>query len=75
MTVRELIEMLKKRPQNSLVILSRDSEGNGFSPVADEYSLGLFNEEYGGEFYSDSLEDFEEVNYTGVPAIVLWPTG
>lgn len=35
MTVRELIEFLKTKPQEFNVILSKDAEGNGYSPLAD----------------------------------------
>lgn len=33
MTVAELIEELKKLPPESQVILQRDAEGNGYSPL------------------------------------------
>ena len=36
MKVKELIEALKLFPQDSRVILSKDSEGNCFSPLPDE---------------------------------------
>lgn len=35
MTVAELIEALKKLPPDSQVILQKDAEGNGYSPLAD----------------------------------------
>ena len=34
MKVRELTEQLAKRDPDAIVILSRDIEGNGFSPLA-----------------------------------------
>jgi hypothetical protein len=34
-TVQELIEKLKQYPQDALVILQSDSEGNGNSPLAE----------------------------------------
>lgn len=34
-TVAALIEKLKKMPQDAFVIMSSDSEGNGYSPFAD----------------------------------------
>lgn len=33
-TVKELIEELKKLPPNAQVILQKDGEGNGFSPLS-----------------------------------------
>ena len=33
MRVFELINLLQEMPQNSLVILQKDAEGNGFSPL------------------------------------------
>ncbi len=35
-TVKELIEALKTQPQDSLVALSVDSEGNSYSLIANE---------------------------------------
>lgn len=38
MTVAELIDQLSALPADALVVLSRDAEGNGYSPLA-EYAL------------------------------------
>jgi hypothetical protein len=41
MTVKELIKLLRKENPNDIVIVSRDSEGNGYSPL-DELSQGMY---------------------------------
>ncbi len=38
MTKAELIEALADVPDDALVVMSRDSEGNGYSPLANVYS-------------------------------------
>lgn len=35
MTVKELIQLLQKEDPDALVVLQKDGEGNGFSPLAD----------------------------------------
>lgn len=83
MTVRELIEDLKKEDPDRLVICTPDAEGNGYSPV-DGYSTGMYLAEttWSGEFGRELLtpED-REAGYTdedvlscGVPALCLYPT-
>ncbi|MGL4999425.1 MAG: hypothetical protein ACRC5T_10695 [Cetobacterium sp.] len=63
-TVQELIERLSDLPPEFLVVMSKDGEGNGFSPLAD-----LSHEEYiSDSTYSGDIEDGEP------NAIVLWPT-
>lgn len=41
MTVKELIKLLNKQPSDFQVILSKDSEGNGFSPISG-HALGFY---------------------------------
>lgn len=80
MTVAELIELLKPMPQNSIVIIQSDAEGNGYSPlsevgednyVADSTWSGHMadderEEEDEDEFEEDNSEEF-------VPCVVLVP--
>jgi len=82
MKVRELIEELKKLPQDAEVIMSQDGEGNGHSPC---YGIGqgtVPTEEVGNyhieSFYSDEhtddeccLEPGERENFAKV--VCLWP--
>lgn len=47
MKVKELIEFLKKQPQDATVLLSSDEEGNSYSPLdlACGYYVGNFDKE------------------------------
>jgi hypothetical protein len=65
MTVQELIAMLQQLPLDALVIASRDAEGNAFSPLVSEHSLGK---------WSETWRDFsEEADAPGEKAVALWP--
>lgn len=57
MTVKDLIKLLNKQPSDFQVVLSRDSEGNGFSPVSG-YALGFYLPE------NVSHGDFNDVSCT-----------
>lgn len=86
-TVAELIKMLSELPQDHQVILSSDAEGNTFSPVVDEFSLGQYtsdDDDYSGSFcheedHDDSMEMEGRAKGTEdyIPfnenAVVLWP--
>lgn len=77
-TVADLIEYLKTLPQEAIVILSADSEGNGFSPWCGDHAEGRYVEEstYSGEFHSDEfLEEAIQEGWEieGERAVVLWP--
>ena len=83
MTVRELIEDLKKEDPDRLVICASDSEGNDYSPV-DDYTTGAYRAEstWSGEFGEEKLtKEDRELGFTdddlikdGVPALCLFPT-
>jgi hypothetical protein len=69
MRVKNLIELLLKENPEAEVIMSRDSEGNSFGPLADT-GTGFYVAEttWSGELYEDApLTDH-------VSAVVLWPT-
>jgi len=84
MKVKELIELLGKTNPEREVVISRDSEGNGFSPFS-----GLSEELYvpystwSGEIYIEELtEEMRKHGYSeedtyggddGVKALVFWP--
>lgn len=72
MTVKRLIECLQAlgTPER-LVVLAKDSEGNGFSPLPEQHSISI-----GGYQALDRAcgELVEEGDSTGTPCIVLWPT-
>lgn len=54
MTVAELIEELKKLPPESHVILQKDAEGNGYSPLhaVDGNAIYVAESTYSGEVLS-----------------------
>ena len=85
MTVKQLIERLQKEDPKRLVVISKDGEGNGFSPLAD-VSTGAYRAEstWAGEIGLEPVDltpamkrngyGEEDVIEDGKPALVLWPT-
>ena len=80
-TVKELIALLQKEDPERVVVLSKDGEGNGFSPFSD-FGHGAYEPDstYSGELGIEKLTDkLKEQGYTeedvcdGIPALVLWP--
>ena len=53
MKVSELIEALQEMDPDSLVIMQKDSEGNGYSPLAGADPNGIYvaDSTYSGEVY------------------------
>ena len=82
MTVKELIEALSKEDPNRIIVMSRDAEGNGYSPLADWW-LGAYKAEttWSGEVGLEKLDETaktagygeEDVIADGTPAIILCP--
>ena len=74
MKVKELMEMLQTVPEDREVVLSRDAEGNGYSPLADSGELWYVPySTWGGDCYNlDEEEEFEGQDADLV--LVLWPT-
>ena len=81
MTVEQLIQLLQSFDPTAQVILQRDSEGNGYSPLHGAEGNGAWDEknrEYG---YADLTLELRKEGYSqedcveGVPAVVLWPRG
>ena len=82
MKVKELKKLLEKVDDDYIVIMAKDAEGNGFSPLAelgDSYCY-LANSTWSGEigFKTLTLELIkegysEEDIIDGEPALVLWP--
>lgn len=82
MRVKELIKLLRAVDENRIVIMSKDGEGNAFSPLSslDDKSTYLADSRYSGEIGIDELTSelkkqgyTEEDKITGKPALVLWP--
>lgn len=78
MNVADLIKKLEKMPPDALVVMSCDSEGNGYSELrvvagdqafdASEARIGFVP---GAEMPSGFGE--EDVMHDGVPCVVFWP--
>ena len=64
MTVRELIQKLEALPGTDLVVLSRDAEGNDFSPVAIVEGVA--------ETWDPKRRELVPANRKG-DVVVLWP--
>lgn len=82
MKVKELIKILKEQNPEAPVILQKDSEGNGFSPLADLYAGGYVpTNTWSGEPCLLELTDEdrengfteEDVDNDGIKAIFLAP--
>lgn len=73
MNVRELIQELMQYPEDCVVILSSDSEGNNYSPVTvvDRVQYVAESSCYGRLFDPD--EEEEEEGNKSVEAVALWP--
>lgn len=85
MNVGELREVLKDLPDDTLVVMSKDGEGNSYSPLSGHWNGHYIPETtWWGELWSEEDErDFDPhlpedaevpVPAEAVPAIVLWPT-
>lgn len=74
-TVKELIEILSELPQDSVVVLQKDSEGNGYSPLAGAEAAKYIPENtYSGEVLCQ--EDVDDGEYEGqdmMDCVVIHP--
>ena len=70
MNVSELISILNQFEPDAEIVLSRDSEGNGFAPV-DEVSRGLYSPHGRGDIYN--LDEKTEAGEDAISAVVLYP--
>lgn len=83
MTLAELRAQLDalNLPDTTPVILARDAEGNGYSPVA-QVDDAMYEAEstYSGQLYATpgmraaEPGEWDEAPDSAVPAIFLWPT-
>jgi hypothetical protein len=85
MNAGELMELLKDVPADTIVIMSADGEGNGYSPLADADIDSAYDAEttWSGDVHLRELTDelraqgYSEEDVAGpgaVPCVVLWPT-
>lgn len=71
MCLRELIKALTELPQDAIVILQKDAEGNGYSPcVGAEESRYEPDSTWSGSVLHEEDEDYAT---RGVPCVVIWP--
>lgn len=68
MKVKELVELLQKANQDFEVILAKDSEGNGHSPLA---IVDIEREYISESTYYGGLVDID--GQANPNAVVLWP--
>ncbi|CAB4122565.1 hypothetical protein UFOVP29_37 [uncultured Caudovirales phage] len=79
MTVEELISQLSRLDPRALVILQRDPEGNGYSPLSGTEGNGSWDNDEREYGYAQLTPELEKRGYAeedcieGVPAVVLWP--
>jgi hypothetical protein len=83
MKVKELIKLLQQEDQEAEVIMSKDGEGNSFSPFSDFGTQNCYKAEctWSGEMgFSELTPELEKDGYgegdiisDGVPALVLYP--
>lgn len=83
MTVKELIEHLSECDPGDIVIMSKDGEGNCYSPLSaiNNTSVYVAEDTWWGEIGLRKLTDYhrdlgfaEEDVKDGEPCVVLWPT-
>lgn len=81
MTVKELIKQLQKEDPERVIVLQRDPEGNGYSPMKDFWT-GAYVEKYGevGLEPQDLDEEAKKKGYTkddvkenGKKALIIYP--
>ena len=83
MRVDKLIALLKECPQDAEIIMQKDSEGNGYSPICgvDRDCIYVADSSYPGTAYSATLtadeadleqDEWEEL-LLGKRSIVLYP--
>jgi len=85
MTVKELIAELSAMNPDAVVVLQKDSEGNGYSPLsgADDALVYIAESTWAGEVrYVELTEELESQGYSeedcaeegeGVPCVILFP--
>lgn len=72
MKVAELIEKLSKLPQNAVVVMASDPEGNDFDTMEDVWSC-YYDAEDRAVMEIGDLSEEELMADRWVRAVVLWP--
>lgn len=84
MNIKELKEYIKNLPDDMEIILQKDSEGNGYSPLEGGDSECIYEAEttWGGEVYSLEFgaegngfeeDEWEEIKTNFPKVLVLFP--
>ena len=77
MKVGELIEELKKFSNNTLVVMQRDPEGNGYSPMSGAEGAKYLKEGRHGEVLNqvdiDAGEYDDATLKEAIDVVVVWP--
>ena len=84
MLVKELIELLKTLPEEAEVIMAKDPEGNGYSPLSSVYGKGIYVPEstWSGDVYSSEWtaedagmddEEWEQLKLKHLACVLLEP--
>jgi hypothetical protein len=73
-SVAKLRELLADEPDDALVVMSKDAEGNGFSPFLEIGSGEHYvaDSSYSGELREEEYDPAEDGPDGAVPCIVLW---
>lgn len=83
MKVRELLSTLMDLPQDAIVVMSSDGEGNSYSPLSDVIRDHVYaaDSTWSGEIgFAKMTPELEADGYgeedllDGVPCVVLYPT-
>jgi len=75
MKISELKDLLEEYPDDYEVVLSKDSEGNDYSPLGElEEMLYVPDTTYSGDVYTlkEHNEEFDN-DCAQLNAVVLWP--
>jgi hypothetical protein len=86
-TVKDLIAILSELNPDDIIVMSKDSEGNSYSPLTDcdPYGVYIPSTRYSGEILirpelkeQVDLSDFDDEDFAeegqGLNCVVLWPT-
>jgi hypothetical protein len=71
MKIKDLKKLLEQYPEELEAILSKDEEGNQFSPL---FSVQEFKYVPKNEFYGDIADLDEETGKMSLPALVFYPS-
>lgn len=71
MTVGELKAALEGHDDDVLVVVAKDAEGNGYSPLV---LTEMYYYEATNTWSGEIIDTDEEVDDSAVPSVVLWPT-